>query len=420
MDNVTHSLIGVVLGSVALKMAPRVSEIPKARKLVLWTAILSNNAPDIDVFTHRLFGTGRLAALLQHRGYTHTFLAVPVLAVLSLLVAWLLSGIPRMHRRWWWGFLGLSVVGVCCHLGADYWNDYGIHPFSPFNNHWYYGDSVFIVEPLIWFSILPLAFFESKAFWLKSVTVLLTLFMAGLLAFGPFVPAYVTASALLWLVIAFLWQKWFNGGQYNCVPAVMLLSLVITSFFVGSHRVEAQISRLVSNSNSREQIVQLIRSPAPADPLCWKVITVSFKSSDASQKDPLDLYIIRMGTMSLLPKFISAQSCLRALDAASTADLLPVSLSARTSDGSEIQWQGEYRRSRSELAHLDTQFCQFKALREFARAPFWANDQEGWIAGDFRFDRGRGGGFARVRFATAHDDTPCPSYLPGWDPPVPQ
>jgi len=66
MDNVTHSLIGVALGHVVLKAFERGKppgqektstgeseqsfvRSPRFRALVLWTSILSNNAPDSDV-----------------------------------------------------------------------------------------------------------------------------------------------------------------------------------------------------------------------------------------------------------------------------------------------------------------------------------------------------------------------------------
>ena len=40
----------------------------------------------------------------------------------------------------------------------DFTNSYGVHPFWPVDNRWYYGDAVFIVEPLLWACSAPLLF----------------------------------------------------------------------------------------------------------------------------------------------------------------------------------------------------------------------------------------------------------------------
>jgi inner membrane protein len=413
MDNITHSLFGVALGSVALAVAPRARELPKHSSLVVWTAILANNAPDIDVFLPSLLKGGSLMGLLEHRGFTHTVLAAPFLSIVVVGVAWLFSLCPRLSWRWFWGLFGLSILGVLMHLGADYCNDYGVHPFSPFNNKWFYGDFIFIVEPLIWFSILPLAFFGSKKWILKGLVIILYLAMTGVLLFGPYAPLYVSIGATVFAVIAWYLQKWVGPGKWAPVPTVVLLLAIYASFYSASQKVGAGITEILEANRPGEKIVQLARTPAPADPFCWKAVVVS--------EGPGDQYTIRSAAVSLLPRFINPSSCLHGMDWTHTVQLAPTSLPAGTASF-EVTWQGEFRRELSELGRLDQEFCQFHLLRQFARAPFWSNDEEGWYAGDFRYDRGTGHGFASVRFATSGHDTPCPGEFPpgfkGWDPPV--
>ena len=36
------------------------------------------------------------------------------------------------------------MCGTLLHLGMDFLNSYGVHPFWPIQNRWVYGDSVFI------------------------------------------------------------------------------------------------------------------------------------------------------------------------------------------------------------------------------------------------------------------------------------
>jgi inner membrane protein len=431
MDNITHSLIGVVLGNLIVHCAPKFSESPKSKRIILWTCILSNNAPDIDVVIPSILGGGRLTALLEHRGFTHTVTAAPFLGLVCLALAWLLSDRPKpadfrsllSPGRVWGKLFAISILGVLCHLAADFCNDYGVHPFSPFGNRWFYGDFIFIVEPLIWFSILPLAFQESKAIVLKVLVVFLGVSMAGVLIWGPFVPSYIAVSSLIWAGIAILWQWRAGRGKRSWIPSISLVALVLVVFFSASQSVHSDLIQLIDENAHGEKIVQLAQTPAPADPFCWKFLIVT--------EGPADRYMIRAGVLSLFPKQIRSESCQWGLNSSYNVSLAPISLPSRTARDEEISWKGQYEGKRSEIGLLDSQYCQFKALRRFARAPFWIADQESWIAGDLRYDRKGGGGFAGIHFSRpdhatsqsasrAQSDTPCPSYIPPWDPPVPE
>ena len=62
------------------------------------------------------------------------------------------------------------------HIGMDFTNNYGVHPFWPLSNRWFYGDAVFIAEPLLWAACAPLAF--------TFRTTLARLIVAAILAIG--------------------------------------------------------------------------------------------------------------------------------------------------------------------------------------------------------------------------------------------
>ncbi len=51
------------------------------------------------------------------------------------------------------------------HLALDFSNNYGVHPFWPVSNRWFYGDAIFIVEPWFWVVAIPLLLpsFRSRA-----------------------------------------------------------------------------------------------------------------------------------------------------------------------------------------------------------------------------------------------------------------
>lgn len=124
------------------------------RKSALATATLTlaAEAPDLDVFSR--FG-GPAFGLNHHRGFTHSFLGIPLVAatvVGFVYLIWRARGRrvrnPRLPPRW--GVLfGFACLAGLSHLFLDYTNNYGVRPFWPFSERWYSGDLVFIVEPVL-------------------------------------------------------------------------------------------------------------------------------------------------------------------------------------------------------------------------------------------------------------------------------
>ena len=102
MDNVTHSLTGLALARAGLD---RFS--PRATLLLL----LSANAPDCDIVA---LARGQLAYLEAHRGYTHSLLFLPVLALVCVLVT---AAVYREKLPWVRAW-ALCVIGLSSHLAA--------------------------------------------------------------------------------------------------------------------------------------------------------------------------------------------------------------------------------------------------------------------------------------------------------------
>src|SRR6202167_4351755 len=119
MDNLTHSLTGLMLSHAGLnRFYPRAT-------LVL---IVSANIPDIDVVA---IARGPLYYFEHHRGITHSIAALLVMSLLSALIACALG--PTM--RGWLVAWGLAGIGVASHLLLDWTNIYGIRLFLPFSSH---------------------------------------------------------------------------------------------------------------------------------------------------------------------------------------------------------------------------------------------------------------------------------------------
>ena len=142
MDNLTHSLIGAVLGQAGLK---------RKTGLAMPTLIIAANIPDIDA-TCTVLG---MVSLAMRRGLTHGPIAM-------LLLPPLLAGAMIAFDRWqakrgkrpadrlpvrpgW--LLALAYVGCLSHPLFDWMNSYGIRLLEPFSDRWFYGDALFIVDP---------------------------------------------------------------------------------------------------------------------------------------------------------------------------------------------------------------------------------------------------------------------------------
>ncbi|HEX5227571.1 MAG TPA: metal-dependent hydrolase [Bryobacteraceae bacterium] len=138
MDNLTHTLTGLMLSRAGLnRLYPRAS-------LVL---ILAANVPDIDFVA---IARGPLFYFEQHRGITHSIAALPVMALLPVLIACAIGRSMRGWRAAW----GISMIGVASHLLLDLTNTYGIRLLLPFSAEWFHLDLISLFDLIIWAVLL--------------------------------------------------------------------------------------------------------------------------------------------------------------------------------------------------------------------------------------------------------------------------
>jgi inner membrane protein len=129
MDNLTHSLTGLALARTGLNRF-----CPHATLLL----VLSANAPDADIVS---IAGGQLKHLEIHRGYTHSFVGLPFMAALSVLVVIAIyrQRLPQI-RAWVPRAWLLCVIGVSSHLLLDWTNGYGVRLLLPFSSAWFHSD----------------------------------------------------------------------------------------------------------------------------------------------------------------------------------------------------------------------------------------------------------------------------------------
>lgn len=148
MDNLTHSLVGAVLGQMGLK---------KKTGLAMPTLIVAANLPDIDAAC-TVYGQ---LSLSMRRGITHgpiALILLPILLWASMIAfdRWQTKRGKRpenrlpIHKGW---LLALAYIGCLSHPALDWLNNYGIRLLEPFSPRWFYGDSIFIIDLWIWIAL---------------------------------------------------------------------------------------------------------------------------------------------------------------------------------------------------------------------------------------------------------------------------
>lgn len=144
MDNLTHTLFGLVLGK---------TRIGRSAPSALAVLLIGSNLPDLDIVM-RVVG-GHAGYLEHHRGLTHAVVGIAVQIVLLTLGAWCCERVFARERAartpWSRGSpLAAATAALALHPVLDWLNEYGLRPWLPFSDRWVYGDLVFIVDPWLW------------------------------------------------------------------------------------------------------------------------------------------------------------------------------------------------------------------------------------------------------------------------------
>ena len=399
MDNVTHTLIGTLLGETAARGAPAASE-PEARLrrvMFLSVMIVGSNIPDADLL-YSLGSGDKLRYLLEHRGHTHTVIGALLASAVLLFGCWIwlrwrrTSLAPDDRTR----LVALAVLAPLLHVAMDAFNSYGVHPWWPFDDRWLYGDSVFIVEPLFWACAAPLALLlESYVARGLIVVVLLgglyLAFVTGIVAQGSIL-AYCALAATMLVV------GWKASPRTALVAALATWLAITAAFSAAGRQVAARLDGYAAAHTPRWRTLDRVLTPMPMNPLCWDVILV--------QADG-DRYVLRRAVASIVPY---AQCPAGATSPTITAPLHEVELPETLF----LHWRGQVDGSRDELRALAAASCRVAAFMRFARAPWLDADRDAHLVGDLRFDREPGLGFAELDLRR---ETDCPAYVPPWVPP---
>lgn len=181
MDTLTHGIAGSVF---TRTLAGR----PRARPALL-LGLSAAMAPDLDF----LFLSDRLDYLRNHRGWTHSFVVLPLLALGLALIARI--SFRRLPLSTLWFF---CAVGIGTHILLDWITSFGTMFWIPFSRTRYSLDWVFILDPIV--TLIASGFLLAAAL-LRSRGRLLAALGAGLLC------AYLAFCAMLHRRALELWRR---------------------------------------------------------------------------------------------------------------------------------------------------------------------------------------------------------------------
>ena len=145
MDNLTHGLVGALIGQAGLK---------RRTGLAMPALIFGANLPDIDAGCV-VWGTQSLA---MRRGLTHGPFALVLLPLALAAFLWWFdrwqaqrgtrpdARLP-VHFGW---LCALAFIACLTHPALDWLNVYGIRLLEPFSHRWFHGDVLFIIDVWLW------------------------------------------------------------------------------------------------------------------------------------------------------------------------------------------------------------------------------------------------------------------------------
>ena len=227
MEPITHFLTGACLGRTGLN---------RKTALATLTLTLAAEAPDLDVLSR--FG-GPAFGFAHHRGFTHSFLGLPIDAAVVVgfvYLIWRLRGRilkdPNLPPRWGLLFLYACIAGLS-HILLDFTNNYGVRPFWPFSERWYSWDIVFIFEPV----------------------------MFGFLLLGLIVPSLFS---LIDLEIGAP-----SRGPRGRLPATLALIGIVLLWGLRDYGHRRAVSALAARTYQDAEPLRVSAYPALADPFYW-------------------------------------------------------------------------------------------------------------------------------------------------------
>ena len=266
MDPLAHTLFGATMAEAGLK-----------RKTALATAtlIIGANIPDVDAVAMLISSD---YALQVRRGWTHGILA---LLIWPFLLTGMMLGIDHLLQRWRHRkslrgsrktgnpdhgtgpstastrshhsppirpamLLGIAFLGVWSHPLLDWLNTYGIRLLMPFSDTWFYGDSLFIIDPWFWLLAGAGVVLARSQSW-PGITgwIVLGTALTALITTADIVPL---AAKIIWLtgigaIVLIRWTGWYRQAAQPVAFALLTATMLYVAVMFAGARMTASHAR---------------------------------------------------------------------------------------------------------------------------------------------------------------------------------
>ena len=370
MENIAHSLIGATFAELVLPASASTS----SRRLFFTAGIIAANLPDADlVYTN--ITVAPIGYLLHHRGHTHTVAGLVVQAAIIGLIS-LLPAVRRRIGALRLRFALLVGASLMSHLALDSWNSYGVHPFWPIDNRWFYGDAIYIVEPWLWLFLGVAAMMNARRAHARGfVGVLLSVPTIALAWFGMIGVSSFVALILVAPVAGLLLAR--LAPHARSISALLATSAFVLAMFWARAAIEQRALTSLARAPSA-QVLDVVLNPQPANPLCWTALAI-VKDERAGE------YVMTRGSVPLG----GAVRC-------------------GSAERGRAIWAAPVRQSLATLRKLARGDCWVQGWLQFGRAPVIGN---GEIA-DMRFGGPTRGNFSAM--ALVPHGGACPGHLTPW------
>jgi inner membrane protein len=277
MENFAHTLLGLSLAKAGLE---------RATPLATTALVVASNLPDVDVLPRVVGDTSTY--LEYHRGFTHSFVG---LALLAVIITFALTFVDRRFRlrrdhrrrpmrplRLFW----IAYLGGLGHTFMDFTNNYGVRPLLPFSRRWFYGDIIFVVDPWVWLIL------GSTVVWLTTTNSGRALFWlaVGIVLSLVMTLALQTPANGLTPLPTIARVAWFIGMGVVVVGALLSFGrkgerlaryslLVLAMYYGGMWMAHQSALKQAANPPPAESLRQLAAWPTPANPALWQAAAAS-------------------------------------------------------------------------------------------------------------------------------------------------
>jgi inner membrane protein len=208
--------------------------------------------------------------------------------------------------------------------------------------------------------------------------------------------AALTAGAALSVVLARALRP--AARVAAAVAGWVAVTLVMTA---GAAAARAAAVRAVRDADPAAEVLDVVVTPLPANPVCTTVITVE-------RSGPT--YRVATARVSAAPSVTSASRC------SARGGAGPMFRTSPRRSTPAVRWDAEWAAPHAELAALARASCPALAALRFIRVPAWrALDDASVMLGDARYGGASGSGFSDVR--VPRRSAACPDAVPPWTPP---